>query len=77
LATAADRVGAPELAVGVVDERIIGEGRNDRVFVLRIDGCDVLGDDSVKVGGGAHESLLGCRFEVPPRRRGHQGCGLQ
>ena len=54
---AADRVGAPELAVGVVDERIIGERRNDRVFVLRIDGRDVLGNDSVKVGGGADESL--------------------
>ena len=46
---AADRVGAPELAVGVVDERIIGEGRDDRVLVVRIDGRDVLSDDSVKL----------------------------
>jgi hypothetical protein len=43
---AEDRASAPELAVGVDDERIIGEGPNDRVFVLRIDGCDMLGDDS-------------------------------
>lgn len=59
---AADRVGAPELAVDVVDERVVGERRNDRVFVVRIDRVDVLGDDSVEGGGGAHESLPGCRF---------------
>jgi len=52
--------------VGVVDERVIGEARNDRVFVLRVDRRDVLGDDSVKVGGGVHESLLGCRLKLGP-----------
>ena len=73
---AADRVGAPELAVGVVDQRIIGEGRDDRVFVERVDGGDVLGDDSVKLGGGALTSLLVMVFEPPPGRRGNRGCGL-
>jgi hypothetical protein len=36
--------------VDVVDERVVGERRNDRVFVMRIDGGDVLGDDSGKGG---------------------------
>jgi hypothetical protein len=27
---------------------------------VRIDGGDVLGDDSVNVSGGAHENRLGC-----------------
>ena len=59
---AADRVGAPELAVDVVDERVVGERRNDRVFVVRIDRVDVRVDDSGEGGGGAHESLPGWRF---------------
>ena len=46
---APDRVGAPELAMGVVDERVVGERGDDRVLVERVDGRDVLGDDAVKM----------------------------
>ena len=40
-----DGVGAPELAVVVVDECVVGERRDDRVGVEGVDGGDVIGDE--------------------------------
>src|ERR1700746_2692107 len=46
----ANGLGAPELAPGVVDQGVTGEGGHDGVGVAGVDGGDVLGDDGREAG---------------------------
>src|SRR6516165_8746376 len=51
---AADRLGAPEFPVRVVDQGVLGEAAHDGVLVERVDGGDVLGQHGGKGGGVGH-----------------------
>jgi hypothetical protein len=46
------RLDAPELAVRVVDQGVIGEGGEEALEVKRVDGLDVPGQDSGESGLG-------------------------
>jgi hypothetical protein len=45
---------APELAARVVDKRVVGQGRDDRVLVEGVHGVDVLSENPAEGGGIGH-----------------------